>query len=290
MERLGDFKNDLERVERRFCSLGHWYKSKDVLDELKKLIKKADHRQSHFILHVVKLWSLLPLEIIRLKQERCCIGLDFCAGNCQENTRTTQWKPSETLIFFLKLFVWYWYKRQYLAHLKSGTKTEIQAKMIGRWRRRLTWFSLANNADESGQQKEMLQLRSGWSLWLIYLVIRNWACWGHSGHSTASSSKNGSFSMAAMQPLPDRQECTRIVQVSFAFDPITHRQEDLLAPIGSGFVFWNLQGNPLNKIGMLQRWVTTTDIASVLRTGLSPRSIFCCQVVLEPHGLAFLHF
>lgn len=42
--------------------------------------------------------------------------------------------------------------------------------------------------------------------------------------------------MAASQPLPDRQECTTIAQTSFTFSPITHGQEDLLAPVGTGFV------------------------------------------------------
>lgn len=89
---------------------------------------------------------------------------------------------------------------------------------------------------EIGQEKETLQLRNGWSLWLIYLVITNQACWGPSGHSTASRDKNGSFPMAASQLLLGRQECTTVVQSSFTFSPKAPGQKDLLPPAGTMFV------------------------------------------------------
>lgn len=106
-----------------------------------------------------------------------------------------------------------------------------------RWKGRLSWPSQGNKTDEGGQQKKTFHLRSSWSLWLIYLVVRNWACcWGPSGHLTSSQGKNGSFPMAVSQPLPDRHECSTIAETSFTFSPITHGEEDLLAQISIGFV------------------------------------------------------
>lgn len=101
----------------------------------------------------------------------------------------------------------------------------------------------------------------------------------------------------ASQPLPDRQECTTVAQTSFTFSPITSEQEDFLALLGTRFVSLH-QAEGLLKL-VRQPTEQKRDIAGVSSNRRystppphrhSPGSILCCQVVLKPCRLAFLHF